>query len=49
VKAAVASTLLACLELAKDRELRVHQREIWGAIAVSRDDSGRRPELKERP
>jgi segregation and condensation protein A len=49
VKAAVASTLLACLELAKDSELRVDQREIWGAIGVSRDDSGRRPELKERP
>ncbi len=36
VKAAVASTLLACLELARDSELRIDQREHWGAIGVFR-------------
>jgi segregation and condensation protein A len=39
VKAAVASTLLACLELARDGELRVDQRDHWGSIAVSRSDT----------
>ncbi len=48
VKAAVASTLLACLELAKDSELRVDQREHWGTIGVSRGGSARRSDLDER-
>jgi len=39
VKAAVASTLLACLELAKDGELRVDQRDHWRAIGLSRGDT----------
>ncbi len=50
VKAAISGTLLACLELARDSELRVDQREPWGAIGVSRGDSGsaRLPNLDER-
>ncbi len=50
VKAAVASTLLACLELAKHSELRVDQRAHWGAIGVSRGDSGsaRGPDADQR-
>jgi segregation and condensation protein A len=39
VKAAVASTLLACLELARNGELRVDQHDHWGAIGVSRGET----------
>jgi segregation and condensation protein A len=35
LKAAVASTLLACLELARDGALRLDQARDWGAIGVS--------------
>jgi segregation and condensation protein A len=35
LKAAVASTLLACLELARDGTLRLDQARDWGAIGVS--------------
>jgi chromatin segregation and condensation protein Rec8/ScpA/Scc1 (kleisin family) len=36
---ALASTLLACLELARDGELRLDQRRDWGTIDVSRSDT----------
>jgi segregation and condensation protein A len=36
VRVALASTLLACLELARDGELRLDQRRDWGTIDVSR-------------
>jgi segregation and condensation protein A len=38
VRVALASTLLACLELARDGELRLDQRSDWGTIDVSRSD-----------
>jgi chromatin segregation and condensation protein Rec8/ScpA/Scc1 (kleisin family) len=39
VRVALASTLLACLELARDGELRLDQRTDWGTIDVSRSDT----------
>jgi segregation and condensation protein A len=43
LKAAVASTLLACLELARDGALRLDQASDWGAIGVSSGGSGVSP------
>ena len=39
-KAAIASTLIACLELARDGDLHLKQYHDWGTIEVSRDSGG---------